>query len=392
MNVYILTGEPFPIGMAATNRIICYSKGLINQHVNCVVVIYQRTGQNNKEQHNTVAKGLYENISYRYIGGSVERSISFLRRRIDDAIDYARTLFFCFTLKPTDVLFNFHTKKRLFIPIFLAAKLKRFKVVRELCEYPMATRSGSLKCKLSRWFELHILFRFFSGFVAISHTLENVADKYKGKHAKVVRIPILIDINKDNTAQCYHHSRPYIFHSGTMYERKDAIVSTMKAFGMAAKRLNYSVDFILAGPKSPHWNELQSIIKENGIEKNVIFLGQLPKDEVVKYQNGASLSILNKKENLQNHYGFSTKLGELLLSNTAVVTTTVGEASYYLKDGESAYIIDPDRPILLVDKIVEAFSDEKKREQIAANGRKVAISNFDCNMQAERLKDFFETL
>ena len=391
MKIYILTGNPFPVGMAATNRIICYAKGLIAHGEDCEVIVFNRTERQDKQQRNFIAGGVYGNIPYRYIGKSVLRSRLFFQRRLDDVFDYFRTLCFAFSLKRNDVLLNFHPRIGLFVPLFLISRIKHFKMVRELCEYPRATVKDSLKYRLLRWFELHMLFRFFSGFVVISHSLEKVAFKYKGKHSKVVRIPILVDIHGESHL-CHSHPHPYILHSGTMYERKDAIVSTMKAFAMAVRRLNYSVDFILAGPKSPHWDELQEIIKENNMGKNVIFLGQLSKDEVAKYQNGASLSILNKNDNLQNRYGFSTKLGEILLSDTAVITTSVGEACYYLKNDESAYVVEPHKIELIAEKIVDAFSNNEKRIRIASNGRQVALANFDCDIQAKRLKEFFALL
>lgn len=39
MKVYILTGEPFPNGVAATNRIKCYAWAIKEGGLNCEVVI-----------------------------------------------------------------------------------------------------------------------------------------------------------------------------------------------------------------------------------------------------------------------------------------------------------------------------------------------------------------
>ena len=43
MKVYILTREPFPNGMAATNRIKCYAKAILQKGVLCEVLIFTRT-------------------------------------------------------------------------------------------------------------------------------------------------------------------------------------------------------------------------------------------------------------------------------------------------------------------------------------------------------------
>ena len=145
MKIYILTGNPFPVGMAATNRIICYAKGLIAHGEDCEVIVFNRTERQDKQQRNFIAGGVYGNIPYRYIGKSVLRSRLFFQRRLDDVFDYFRTLCFAFSLKRNDVLLNFHPRIGLFVPLFLISRIKHFKMVRELCEYPRATVKDSLK-------------------------------------------------------------------------------------------------------------------------------------------------------------------------------------------------------------------------------------------------------
>ena len=61
--------------------------------------------------------------------------------------------------------------------------------------------------------------------------------------------------------------------------------------------------------------------------------------------------IINKRPNLQNRYCFATKLGEYLLTGKPVIISDVGEAKNYLKDGESAYIVDSGQPNLIAKKI-----------------------------------------
>ena len=177
-----------------------------------------------------------------------------------------------------------------------------------------------------------------------------------------------------------------------MTERKDAIISTMKAFAQASHKINCGLDFILAGPKSPHEKELAEIIRGNGLQDHVRFLPLLSHDESLRYQKGAFLTILNKNDNLQNQHGFSTKLGEVLISGTPVITTTVGEANLWLEDGVSAYIVKPGKPEEIAAKIVQAYNNEKERQAIAEKGRQVAAQYFNTTYQGQRMKQFFGEL
>ena len=62
MKVYIITREPFPNGMAATNRIKCYAKALIQEGVQCKVLIFIRTENKGTIIKNIEGKGVFEGI------------------------------------------------------------------------------------------------------------------------------------------------------------------------------------------------------------------------------------------------------------------------------------------------------------------------------------------
>ena len=107
---------------------------------------------------------------------------------------------------------------------------------------------------------LKTFFKRYDGTICISESLMEVARQYNPlrRHLKV---PIMV---RGNLSTAKHdHERPYIFHGGSMSERKDAIIETMRGFAIASSRINNQLDFILAGPPSPHIEELNSIIQAN---------------------------------------------------------------------------------------------------------------------------------
>ena len=73
--------------------------------------------------------------------------------------------------------------------------------------------------------------------------------------------------------------------------------------------------------------------------------------------------IYNKYDTQQNSYCFSTKLSEYLSFSRPVITTTIGEANNYFKDGVNAFIVEPHKPELIADKIVYACSHPKVVEK-----------------------------
>lgn len=391
MKVYIVTFEPFPNGMAATNRILHYGRGIVSAGGDCEVVVGLRTEFIGKRR-NENAKGVYKDVPFIYPFKQVYRSRYFVKRRIDDFIDFFVLLhYLCVNVKRDDVVLQYSNKTTLTIFLRLICYIKRVKIVRELCELPFATRSDSFHKRLQRKFFEKIIFPRFDGVLAISQALKEYAMQFLPE-SKIVKVPILIDSVAYDEVTAHAHSVPYIFHGGTMYERKDAIVSTMKAYVSAMKSLSTPIDFILAGPESPHQDEMIKILQESNLAPHVHFIGQLKHDEILSYQKGAVLSILNKNDNPQNRNGFSTKLGDILLAGTPVITTTVGEANYFLKDGESAYITEPHNPEAIAQQIVKALTNEDERHSIGQGGRNVALQNFDYRKQGERILQFFQTI
>ena len=389
MKIYIVTFEPFPHGMAATNRILHYGRGLVAAHTDCEVVIGQRTEFYSRVR-NTEAKGLYKGVPFIYPSGHIYRSKSFLKRRLDDIIDFFILLLYLLrNLKVGDRVLLYSSRSFFTILLQLICRAKGVKIAKELCELPFATSNDSRLNRARRAILEKYIFPRFDGVIAISNALQDYAMQMVDA-SKIIKVPILIDTHAYDDIVAHEHPRPYIFHGGTMYERKDAIVSTMKAYIKAMNSLETPIDFILAGPQSPHHDELNEMLRQSNLQDRVHFMGQLSHREVLAHQKGAWLSILNKNDNPQNRCGFSTKLGDILLAGTPVVTTTVGEANFYLEDGVNAYITHPHDPDAIASQIIRAASNESERQAIGNGGQQVACKCFDYKQQGLRLAAFLQ--
>ena len=389
--MFIVTDNPMPNGMAATERIKCYAKAATQQGIPCEIDIFHRTEIYGRKPRNTEGNGEIDGYDFHYIHNTPLRGSNVFSRRISDWLDKLRTVSYLNkNLSKNDVLFLYASEeKTLTCMLAILAHLRGAIILRELCEYPYGYVDETPMTRIRAKWYLRTFFHHFDGAICISEALYQLAQKHHHK-GHYLKLPIMVEERDD--IEAYHGKRPYIFHGGTMSERKDAIVSTMKAFAKANHKIGYGLDFILAGPKSPHENELNEIIRSNHLQDHVTFLPLLNHDELLRYQKGAFLTILNKNDNLQNQYGFTTKLGEVLISGTPVITTTVGEANYWLRDGESAYIVSPNSPDDITNKIVQAFNNKEERDAIALNGKKIAQQYFNTTYQGKRLSAFFETL
>ena len=133
-------------------------------------------------------------------------------------------------------------------------------------------------------------------------------------------------------------------------------------------------------------------MEELGIRSFVDLLGMVSMEKVTDLQHYAALSIIYKSENLQTKYCFPTKLGEMLVSGVPVVATSVGEANYYLKNMENAYVVKPFDVDELADTIKHIFTNLDEGKSIGLHGRELALDAFSPIKHGARLKFFFETL
>ena len=394
MKVYILTREPFPNGMAATNRIKCYAKAILQKGVLCEVLIFTRTEIYGKPPKNTIGKGIFEGIPYKYIGETPLRGSNIVLRQINDRIDKIRTMLYLFKhLKKGDIVLGYCGVFLHFInTIIRITHMRKAFYFRDLCELPYGTSQETARNVKLRKLTLSKQFPLCDGFIAISDALVALAEKYKRTDAKILKVPILVDFEKycltDKSSEI---DVPYIFHSGTLYEQKDGILGMIEAFGIALRQIPFPIRFISTGKieDSPHKKAIHELIEKYHLEDKILFTGYLSESGLKDYLSKASLVIINKYDTQQNKYCFSTKLAEYLAASKPVIITKVGEAMNWLTDNKDAYIVETRQIDSLSEKIVEAFTDVQKRHVIAENGFKTCKNSFDYQNYSKQLIDFF---
>ena len=396
MKVCILTNEPFPEGMAAAQRIKCYARALRSAGAECEVVVCTRT-EHRGSVRNTHNSGFFDGVAFRYIGDSTVISEHRWIRKWNGWNGNRRTVnHIRKNLSHGDVLFMYMGRyPDLMLRFMKAAKKVGAYCVRDLCELPYGTGAETPEYVTLRNRVLDEQFPLLDGVVSISDSLMRLAQEHCSPSCKHIKVPIMVDYGEYNLPDTSAGQEiPYIFHSGTLYEQKDGILGMLEAFGIAVEKIGFPVHFVLTGSpeNSPHKDEIHSLIDRYRIHDKVVFKGYLSDSELKDCLAGASLTIINKYPTQQNRYCFSTKLGEYLSAGKPVIVTRVGEAMNWLKDGESAFIIEPEDTSALADAIVRAFNNPEERAILSANARETASHCFDFKVWGRPLMDFLNNL
>ena len=393
MKVIILTGEPFPHGMAAVSRIKCYAAAIAEGGAECEILIYRRTEVCGRAPKNTEGNGFSGKVPFRYIGGTPLRGSNVFVRQLDDFLDVRRTVnYLKQTLSEGDVLFLYMGDYTGVTVRFIKAAHSRGAVcVRDQCELPYATGPETAFSAVKRAWSQRQLFPLLDGVVSISDALLDYAKKYTKSSCRHIKVPILVDFEKFAIVdQASSETVPFMFHAGTLYEQKDGFLGMLEAFGKAAARLNFPVRFISTG--NPEDGKITELISKYGIEDKVFFTGYITEEELRDYVSRAAFTVINKHRTLQNRYCFSTKLGEYLAAAKPVVMTNVGEAMNWVKDGQSAYVVEPDDVEALSDRIANAFLHPEDAAEIGLAGKDLCRRSFDYRSWAGPLVHYFKEL
>lgn len=397
MRVFIVTDGPFPIGMAPTKRIKCFAKSLQLSKVECKVLVFSRVDSRTQKNGENESNGIYEGVPFVFIGKDVKvksRIVSKIRSLFSQVKLLA---FFKKHLNSDDVVYAYvHDKYTFLMDIAIhIVHNKGAKYVRELCELPFGKGKETKRAVANRKRILKKQFPQYDGVIAISSSLAGLAKEHVNNRCKVFILPILVEYDQYDLEDCSDRATvPYVFHSGSLTEQKDGILGMIEAFGMACKKLDFSIQFICTGSKekSMFSKEIDELIKKYQLFDKLFFKGFIDNDTLRSYLKSASLVIINKYPTQQNEYCFSTKLGEYMAAGKPIIITNVGEATHWLTNRKDSIIVETNNLTVLSDAIVELFASESLRKELGNNARKTCLNSFDYKVYSSSLKQYFYSL
>jgi glycosyltransferase involved in cell wall biosynthesis len=151
------------------------------------------------------------------------------------------------------------------------------------------------------------------------------------------------------------------------------------------------VVFVLVGPltfgtleKPVDMGEMLSYIRAHDIERNVLFTGHLPLDEVRMLYVAADIFVLPSLAE-----GDPLVVVEAMAAGKPIVGTKVGGIPHKIRDGWNGFLIDPANEQQLIEKIEYLIKNPEERKRMGVNSRKRAEEEFDWSSIAQRLSSVY---
>ena len=112
---------------------------------------------------------------------------------------------------------------------------------------------------------------------------------------------------------------------------------------------------------------LEQLVIEKGLQKNVIFLGRVPHDKVTPFYQEAGVFVLPSLNE-----GMSNAMLEALAAGLPILATDTGGSKELVKDGVNGYIIKMKDSSDITTKLEKIMTDEKLRESMSRASRELA--------------------
>jgi len=395
MKIHIITGFPFPIGLSGTNRLISYTKGLVELGEEVEIIIVQPT-EERKNVFNKLVRGSFKNIKFEYAYKNTLWPNSLLGKlyvTIISLINSIKIYYKSQSIVKSDVLITTIDSFSINLPFFILTRIFRNKFIFIVDEYPKPIRYN----KAPNFFHAIMLkywFKIFDGIVVMTNSLEDYFRKKKSSNASILIMPMTVEHDRfeyddsESPIDC-----EYIAYIGSFGDNKDGVYDLIKAFSLIEFD-NYHIKLMIIGDskKMVEMNALNQYCNTLGVENKIIFTGRIPRDLVPSYLNNAKLLALARPDSTRAQGGFPTKLGEYLSTGKPVLVTTVGEIPNYLEDGKNAFLSQPGDPEEFAKKMMYILENYTEACIVGKKGQELALTTFNNKYQANRLQCYLNNI
>lgn len=271
---------------------------------------------------------------------------------------------------------------------------KRNKVIFIMCQDYIEYNEESIQNPVSKYFKtlvLHLLLRVscrFSKVVALSNHIKDRAKHYGAHNIKVIPVygvdtSVFKSIPRvgDGLRKKYDLVGKKVIFTASRLSPEKGVDYVIRALVKIKKGVPNAMLVIAA--KGPYRSFLESLVVQLNLKDSVIFMGELPKNELPSYHNMADVFVMPSfKEGL----GFNAL--EAMACEKPVVATNVGGIKDSVIDGVTGLMVKPRDADALAQAVIHILNNPSLANALKKNGRKHVINNFEESVVSKSFVDF----
>ncbi len=155
-----------------------------------------------------------------------------------------------------------------------------------------------------------------------------------------------------------------ILQLGRLVPRK-GVDTVIRAFGRLLRQHGVQARLLIVGGESeepdphltPEIGRLQVIARQEGVESQVTFVGRRPREILKYYYSAADIFVTTP---LYEPFGITPV--EAMACGTPVIGSRVGGIKYTVKDGKTGYLVPPNNPDVIAEKIAYLYKNPQVLE------------------------------
>jgi len=256
--------------------------------------------------------------------------------------------------------------------------------------YPSKKRSQ----KIADWFGLRFLNRANSLITISEESKKIFVNKlpYDNIIKKIQIIYNSLDYNEDNFFTYRNAIKDFPSLKNKKIILTVARLVSAKGHDIVIKSLNYLKDkfpdirYIIVG-EGVESESLKELVKREKLEDFVIFAGYVSDEELEKYYAICDIFVMAGRWTPKFVEGFGLVYIEAGLRGKPVIGTNVGGIPEAIIDNKTGFIVEPENPKAIAEKIQYLLKNESKREKIGVFASKYIKSNFSNEVMAKHNSD-----
>lgn len=142
--------------------------------------------------------------------------------------------------------------------------------------------------------------------------------------------------------------------------------------------------FIIIGGSRKEIAERKAVLKKEGVEQNVTFLGKLSPDILPNYLSAADILLSPRSSGVNT----PLKILDYMKAGRSIVATDI-QSNRFLLSEENGMLMEA-TPSEFAKGIVSLIKDEKKREKMGLENRKIYKSKYTFSKFRQRIADCYE--
>ncbi len=274
-------------------------------------------------------------------------------------------------------------------PFYAYAKKMGYKIVFDQVETSFIAIGGkmSLKRRINEYLSDRITSKAMKN--ASSFVISTALYSQSKKRYTEIKLCLLPNaspsLKKEDKKSLYNPLR--VVYSGT-FASKDGVKYLIDGAKEAVMK-GCSLELILMGKGQARDMEVLEELKGCDWAK---YLGFVSDEELLNQIQNADVLCMTRNNSLFANYGFPFKLSEYLATGNILLATRVGDVERYVKDKESAYIVEPENSEQIAERLCYIQQHEQEAVTVAYKGYEVMQKYFSVNSVGRIFIDFLNQL